>query len=789
MKFLPSLLFALLLLTRATLATNLVTGTSAEFSGPDDLMLDPATSVIAVNTYGSDTSLEVNGVTFQSAGLVAGTETVSNGGVTVTTTAGFQIDGWVNATPPDYTGADATSTDNLERIMHDIRWSLGSGANGPTTVNIDVTGLTDGTLYNVQLLFGENGAAANRRWDIAVDGVLAIDDWTSNGDGGTSSLNHGYAYSADFDPGVDGTLNIIMGTDPFPADPNNTAAGAAPPEDHNPILQAVIIHRAAGPTAPTEILVDNDKFLPSAPTGSVIGLLSSVDSNPLDTHSYTLIAGAGDTDNSLFQLNATELQTNSDFSAAADGTTFSIRVRSTDNGGLSFEQTLTLTTGDDTDLDRLADTWEMTFRPNPGDLGDLTGLKSGPGPGRDSGDFDNDGSPDLEEFANETDPTDQDSDDDGSRDDQEVANMTDPNDDDSDDDGLNDGDEATATSDPNNPDTDGDTIPDGLEVTNGTSPILADSDEDGVNDNLDFAPLDPKISSATTVFVGEIIEFNGPDDLNLDPTKSVIAVSLSSDFDLDVNGVTFLGDGIAAGSGSATSGDVTVTTTAANQITAWATPPTFTGADATSTDNLETIMTGIRYETAPAPVAVDISGLTVGASYEIQLLVNEGANHNRQWDIGVGGELVVDNFTSEGFESVQTWTAENSFAYVGEFNAPPGGILNIVMQQHIGGLDPRGADNNPILQAVIVHRVADAAPPKIISLVQDSESGLWTLTWESNPGTNYALDYSIDLQSINGGSTWIEIEDTISATAETTTFEDPFDRAPFRGFYRLRTPE
>ena len=49
------------------------------------------------------------------------------------------------------------------------------------------------------------------------------------------------------------------------------------------------------------------------------------------------------------------------------------------------------------------------------------------------------------------------------------------------------------------------------------------------------------------------------------------------------------------------------------------------------------------------------------------------------------------------------WSPENSFAFV--FDAMPSadGILNIVMQQHIGGEDPPGGDNNPILQGVIVH--------------------------------------------------------------------------------------
>lgn len=62
---------------------------------------------------------------------------------------------------------------------------------------------------------------------------------------------------------------------------------------------------------------------------------------------------------------------------------------------------------DDTDLDGLPDTWELSW-PTVADLTDLNGIKTGPGPGFDTGDYDGDYDTDLEEFVAGTDPTDPD---------------------------------------------------------------------------------------------------------------------------------------------------------------------------------------------------------------------------------------------------------------------------------------------------------------------------------------------------------------------------------------------
>ena len=58
----------------------------------------------------------------------------------------------------------------------------------------------------------------------------------------------------------------------------------------------------------------------------------------------------------------------------------------------------------DTDNDGLPDPWELSF-PGIQDLTYLDGTKTGPGPGIGTGDYDGDGHTDLDEYQNDTDPT------------------------------------------------------------------------------------------------------------------------------------------------------------------------------------------------------------------------------------------------------------------------------------------------------------------------------------------------------------------------------------------------
>ncbi len=106
--------------------------------------------------------------------------------------------------------------------------------------------------------------------------------------------------------------------------------------------QAFAINVTAAPAAaPTAINLSNNQIAEDAATGATVGQLTSVDANNGDTHSYTLVAGAGDTDNAAFTIVGNELRTVSSFNFETKSS-YTVRVRTTDSSNLTFEQALPL---------------------------------------------------------------------------------------------------------------------------------------------------------------------------------------------------------------------------------------------------------------------------------------------------------------------------------------------------------------------------------------------------------------------------------------------------------------
>ena len=209
----------------------------------------------------------------------------------------------------------------------------------------------------------------------------------------------------------------------------------------------------------------------------------------------------------------------------------------------------------------------------------------------------------------------------------------------------------------------------------------------------------------TIVNVGEIRPFFGPDDLNLDPDRVIVAIDAYGDGDREVNGVTFLTD---------KSAPPNVTVTATHSINDWAVRPEYTGADRESVDNLQEIMRDIRWSAAPSAVAISVSELNPGIEYELQMLFNEGADRDRRWDIAIEGELVVDDFSSEG---EGTWTPRNGFAYIAPFVLEEGDdVLNVEMVKNFGGQASKGSDNNPILQAFTITEITVPETPESVGI-------------------------------------------------------------------------
>ena len=107
---------------------------------------------------------------------------------------------------------------------------------------------------------------------------------------------------------------------------------------------------------PTDISLSNDSIQELSPINASIGNLSSVDEDASATHTYNLTTGIGDTDNLLFNISVNQLVSN--LSYTYSGQTYSIRIKSTDNGGLIVEKVFNIKiyNRNETPLDIIVDT-------------------------------------------------------------------------------------------------------------------------------------------------------------------------------------------------------------------------------------------------------------------------------------------------------------------------------------------------------------------------------------------------------------------------------------------------
>ncbi|MBO1057940.1 MAG: hypothetical protein HEQ27_16035 [Dolichospermum sp. JUN01] len=93
--------------------------------------------------------------------------------------------------------------------------------------------------------------------------------------------------------------------------------------------------------SPTNLALSNSTITENQVIGTVVGNFSSTDPDTGNTFTYSLVTGTGATDNSLFSITNNQLTTNTVFDYETKNS-YSIRVRTTDQGGLSFEKQLTI---------------------------------------------------------------------------------------------------------------------------------------------------------------------------------------------------------------------------------------------------------------------------------------------------------------------------------------------------------------------------------------------------------------------------------------------------------------
>ena len=108
---------------------------------------------------------------------------------------------------------------------------------------------------------------------------------------------------------------------------------------------------------PTDIALSSTTVNENVDSGSIVGSLSTTDSDGGDSHTYSLVSGTGDTDNSSFSISDANLLTASSLDYETKNS-YSIRIQTSD-GTATYAEAFTLTVSDvfeDADSDGIADT-------------------------------------------------------------------------------------------------------------------------------------------------------------------------------------------------------------------------------------------------------------------------------------------------------------------------------------------------------------------------------------------------------------------------------------------------
>jgi VCBS repeat-containing protein len=92
---------------------------------------------------------------------------------------------------------------------------------------------------------------------------------------------------------------------------------------------------------PTDVTLSGSSVAENQPVNTVVGSLSTTDPDTGNTFTYSLVNGTGATDNGVFAIVGSQLQTAAVFNYEVKNS-YSIRVRSTDQGGLSTEKVFSI---------------------------------------------------------------------------------------------------------------------------------------------------------------------------------------------------------------------------------------------------------------------------------------------------------------------------------------------------------------------------------------------------------------------------------------------------------------
>ncbi|MBO9701797.1 MAG: T9SS type A sorting domain-containing protein [Sporocytophaga sp.] len=206
----------------------------------------------------------------------------------------------------------------------------------------NASGVGQGTEFHVNTY--QTGAQSTPA--VAMNNNEFIITWTSNGQDGSETGVYAQRFNASgLAQGDEFRVNSYIagsqGSSAIAIDNDNDFIIAWTSANQDGSANGVYAQRYEANKAPSGIALSGNIVNENAAANTTIGTFTTEDVNINNTFTYTLVAGAGNTDNASFIIADDKLQikVTPDFETKNN---YSIRVRSTDQGGLFFEKVFTI---------------------------------------------------------------------------------------------------------------------------------------------------------------------------------------------------------------------------------------------------------------------------------------------------------------------------------------------------------------------------------------------------------------------------------------------------------------
>ncbi|MDO9042316.1 MAG: choice-of-anchor D domain-containing protein [Desulfocapsaceae bacterium] len=256
----------------------------------------------------------------------AATGTLSN---TATVTAPGGV------TDPTPGNNSATDTDTLAAPEINVKGNANSIADGDATPSLadhtDFGSVASASSTVVRTFTIENLGNAPLTLSgtpkVAVSGTHAADFTVSAQPTSPVAALDTTTFQVTFDPSDVGTRSATLSI-------NNDDSGENP---YDFAIQGIGLN-----SAPTDIALSASAIDENVAANSTVGTLSSIDPDAGNTFTYSLVTGTGDTDNASFNISGSSLRITSSPNFEAKSS-YSVRVRTSDQGSLTFEKAFTIT--------------------------------------------------------------------------------------------------------------------------------------------------------------------------------------------------------------------------------------------------------------------------------------------------------------------------------------------------------------------------------------------------------------------------------------------------------------